>query len=137
MLQSGFEVAHLRRGPLHFLLGLGELPGRLLPRRLQLFFFGRELTGELFRLAAQLFERALRLRQFSGKRLRVQTKFESCEPDCYALLVWCGRGKLNGVSLKAGDEFFVTAGAAGQPHMFENTGNETLEVFKFFAAAVK
>ncbi len=75
--------------------------------------------------------------KFSGKRLRVQSKFESCEPDCYALLVWRGRGKLNGVSLKAGDEFFITAGAAGQPHVFENTGSETLEVFKFFAAAVR
>ncbi|MCS6858924.1 MAG: hypothetical protein NZT92_01230 [Abditibacteriales bacterium] len=75
--------------------------------------------------------------KFSGKRLRVQTRFESCESDCYALLVWRGRGKLNGTSLKAGDEFFVTADAASQPHVFENTGNEVLEVFKFFAAAAR
>jgi hypothetical protein len=75
--------------------------------------------------------------KFSGKRLRVQRKFESCEPDCYALLVWRGRGKLNGVPLKAGDEFFVTADGAGQPHVFENAGDEMLEVFKFFAAQLR
>jgi hypothetical protein len=75
--------------------------------------------------------------KFSGKRLRVQSKFESCEPDCYAMLVWRGRGRLNGAPLKAGDEFFVTAGAAGQPHVFENAEDEVLEVFKFFAAKVR
>lgn len=74
--------------------------------------------------------------KFSGKRLRVNGTFESIESDCYAFLVWRGRGKLNGRSIKAGDEFFVTYDAACQPHLFENTGSETLEVFKFFAAEV-
>ena len=74
--------------------------------------------------------------KFSGKRLLVWRKYESIEDTPYALLVWRGRGKLNGQSLRAGSEFFVSYIAATQPHVFENTGNDVLEVFKLFPAKV-
>jgi len=70
--------------------------------------------------------------KFSGKRLVVTGAFESVEEDAYALLIWRGRGKLNGKPIKAGDEFFVSHLAATQPHYFECTGSEPLEAFKLF-----
>ncbi len=74
--------------------------------------------------------------KFSGKRLIVTGVFESVERDPYALLIWRGRGKLNGKPIKAGDEFFVGYIAATQPHFFENVGGEPLEAFKLFPQAI-
>jgi len=71
-------------------------------------------------------------RKFSGKRVRVTGAFEMLESQPYALLVWRGRGQLNGKPVQAGDEFFVTFAQARKPHVLKSTGAELLEVFKFF-----
>lgn len=76
-------------------------------------------------------------KKFSGKKLVVTETFESIESDPYALLVWRGKGKLNGKPIKAGDEFFIGYLAATETHVFECTGNEPLIVFKLFPQAVE
>jgi hypothetical protein len=76
------------------------------------------------------------LRKFSGKRLRVARRFESLEQDAYALLVWRGRGRLNGLRLRPGTELFVSHELATRPHVFEATGTDPLEVFKIFPATL-
>ena len=70
--------------------------------------------------------------KFSGKRIRVTGTFEMTEQSPYALLVWSGRGQLNGAPIAAGDEFLVTRPAAVTPHHLKSEGGETLEVFKLF-----
>jgi hypothetical protein len=70
--------------------------------------------------------------KFSGKRVRVTGSFEMLETQPYALLVWRGRGELNGRPLQAGDEYFVSFAQARTPHLLRNTGQDTLELFKFF-----
>jgi mannose-6-phosphate isomerase class I len=76
-------------------------------------------------------------KKFSGKKLVVTGTFESVENDPYALLVWSGKGKLNGKPVKVGDEFFVGYIAATKPHKFECISNEPLVVFKLFPQAVE
>jgi hypothetical protein len=71
--------------------------------------------------------------KFSGKRVRVARSFEMIEHSAYALLIWQGRGELNGRPIHAGDEFFVTSAAASISHVLTRTGPEVLEAFKFFA----
>ncbi len=72
-----------------------------------------------------------RLVKFSGKRLVVRTRFESREAGPYVLLVWRGRGRLLGHSLRPGTEALVTAEAATRSHLF--TADEgPLEAFKLF-----
>ena len=71
--------------------------------------------------------------KFSGKRMRVTGSFEMLEQQPHALFVWQGSGELNGKPLRGGDEFFITEAQARVPHLLKNTGNEILEVFKFFA----
>src|SRR3989441_6306059 len=75
-----------------------------------------------------------RLRKFSGKRLVVQTRFESVEKGPYVALVWRGRGRVHGVHIRAGSEFLVTARVATQPHAYEAEGGR-LEVFMLFPPA--
>ncbi len=75
--------------------------------------------------------------KFSGKRLVVTGTFESVESEPYALLIWKGKGKLNGKPIKAGDEFFVGYIAAVNPHYFECTSSEPLEAFKLFPQSTK
>jgi hypothetical protein len=47
------------------------------------------------------------------------------------LWVWRGRGTINGSATRAGDEFFVSAGAAAGGIEVINTGDERLELFTF------
>lgn len=75
-----------------------------------------------------------RLRKFSGRRLVVRTRYESQERGPYVLLVWSGRGRLLGRSLRPGTEILVTADAAARPHLYEADGGP-LEVFKLFPPA--
>ena len=75
-----------------------------------------------------------RFRKFSGKRLVVQTRFESVEGGPYVALVWRGRGRVNGVRVSAGSEFLVTARVAMRPHLYEAERGR-LEVFLFFPPA--
>jgi hypothetical protein len=70
--------------------------------------------------------------KFSGKRVRVTGSFEMLETQPYALLVWRGRGELSGRPLQTGDEYFVSFEQAQTPHLLRNTGQDTLELFKFF-----
>jgi mannose-6-phosphate isomerase class I len=75
-----------------------------------------------------------RLRKFSGKRLVVHRRYESQEDGPYLALVWRGRGRVNGVRVRAGTEFFVIASVAAQRHLYEAEG-DPMEVFKFFSPA--
>ncbi len=75
--------------------------------------------------------------KFSGKRLRVQSRLTTIEPQCYAVLVWKGSGRFGPHRIRSGDEFFVTHDAARAGVDIERTGGESLELFKFFAAPVK
>lgn len=70
--------------------------------------------------------------KFSGKRVRVTGSFEMLETQPYALLVWKGCGELDGRQLQAGDEYFVSFAQARTAHFLRNTGQDTLELFKFF-----
>ena len=70
--------------------------------------------------------------KFSGKRVRVTGAFEMVEEQPCVLLVWQGKGELNGRSVQAGDEFFLTYEQARRSHVIKNTGEDVLEVFKLF-----
>ncbi len=74
--------------------------------------------------------------KFSGKRLRLDGALTTIEKDCYAVLVWKGKGKFGPHKVAGGDEFFVTAEAARKGVEVQRVGGETLELFKFFAAPV-
>lgn len=71
-------------------------------------------------------------KKFSGKRIRVMGTFEMLESSPYALLVWRGRGELDGRPIKAGDEFLVTFSALARPHTLKRVGRELLEAFALF-----
>src|SRR2546428_1680764 len=64
----------------------------------------------------------LRLGKFSGKRLVVQTRFESVEKGPYVALVWRGRGRGHGMRIRAGSEVLVAARGATHPHTYEAEG---------------
>jgi hypothetical protein len=53
------------------------------------------------------------------------------------LLVWRGKGELNGKPIKAGDEFFVGYIVATKPHYFKHKSGEPLEVFKLFPQTIE
>jgi hypothetical protein len=71
-------------------------------------------------------------RKFSGKRFRVRRAVDGVERGPFALFVWKGEGALNGLRLRAGDEFFVGAEAAQGSHRLVSTGGVPLECFKLF-----
>lgn len=76
-------------------------------------------------------------RKFSGKRLRIQPgkSYECQERGPYAVLVWRGRGRVAREDFRAErgwDEFFVSAPLAVSAHLYENTGETPLELFKIF-----
>jgi hypothetical protein len=75
-------------------------------------------------------------KKFSGKRLRVNTKTTTIESECYAVLVWKGKGKVGPHRVQSGDEFFVTHEAARKGINIESQGADYLELFKFFAAPI-
>lgn len=83
--------------------------------------------------------------KFSGKRLRVRPggTFECREESPYALLIWQGEATIasttgagSGQVLRTGNEAFVACRTATEPHRFQATGSEPLELFKFFPAVV-
>lgn len=74
--------------------------------------------------------------KFSGKRLRVAGKTVNSERDCYAVLVWKGKGRFGPHAVQAGDEFFVTAEAAAAGIAIQAERGQTLEMFKCFAQPV-
>ena len=50
--------------------------------------------------------------KFGGKRIRVSSRLTYRETQPFTLLIWQGRGKLNGRPIRGGEEFFITADAA-------------------------
>lgn len=74
--------------------------------------------------------------KFSGKRLRVTGTFEITENGPYVLLVWSGRGELDGQRIKPNEEFLVTFSVARHPQRLRRVGAEVLEVFKLFPPRV-
>jgi hypothetical protein len=76
--------------------------------------------------------------KFSGKRLVVKPgqRFSSVDNGVYNILVWRGRGSYGGHQIEAGnfgfDELLVSHAKATQPIVVENTGSESLMIFKFF-----
>ena len=76
--------------------------------------------------------------KFSGKRIRLEpgASIVDTENGVYNLLVWSGSGSIAGQDVRGGslgeDELFFTHAAATTPHEIVNTGDELLEVIKFF-----
>jgi mannose-6-phosphate isomerase class I len=77
--------------------------------------------------------------KFSGKRLRVPPggTYECQERAPYALLVWQGETRVEGQTLREGDEAFIAHSTATRPHRFDATGSLPLELFKFLPAQVE
>jgi mannose-6-phosphate isomerase class I len=75
--------------------------------------------------------------KFSGKRLRVTGTFEVKEKTPHALLVWNGRGELNGRAVRPGDEFLVSFRSLESGYRLKRGGAEVLEVFKLFPPQVE
>jgi hypothetical protein len=73
-------------------------------------------------------------RKFGGKRLRIRGLLAYREPTAFAMLIWRGRGKLNGRIVRPGDEFFVPAPAAGNGLELRADADQVLEAFTFFPA---
>lgn len=81
---------------------------------------------------------------FTAKELTVNpgTKISIKDTGAYGLITIQGAGKLNGLATSApsiirfgqmtDDEFFVSASAAAQGVVFENTGNEPLVTLRYF-----
>ncbi len=68
--------------------------------------------------------------KFGGKRVRVRASLTLQEQGPCGMLVWRGRGTLNGRAIQAGDEFFATHDAMTSG--IEVTAQEPLEMFTFF-----
>ena len=77
-------------------------------------------------------------RKFSGKQLIVKPheKYLSRERGLYNLFVWRGQGKVGSQTVEGKnigmDEMLVVHDRAVHGVVFENTGSQPLEVFKFF-----
>lgn len=69
--------------------------------------------------------------KFQGRRLRVTGTLAYSESLPFVMLVWKGRGTLNGHPVRAGDEFFITHDVAAHGIELTNRGKEQLEAFSF------
>lgn len=80
--------------------------------------------------------------KFSGKKIYIKPgkKFISKDAGVYNILVWRGVGIFGGTEIEAGnpdkDELLVSHYAATKGIEIINTGNDELEIFKFFGADV-
>lgn len=76
--------------------------------------------------------------KFSGKKIYIKRgeKFITKDNGVYNIFVWRGEGKFGKINIKAGnfemDELLISHEAAVKGIEITNTGNETLEIFKFF-----
>ena len=70
--------------------------------------------------------------KFAGQRARVSRSMTYAQRAPFVLLVWRGRGTLNGRRVARGDEFFVAHDTARRGVELVNTGDEMLEAFTFF-----
>ncbi len=71
-------------------------------------------------------------RKFAGKRIRVNGRFAYRECSPIVVLIWNGRGRINGRRVKRSDEFFIPFDAAARGIEIENEGDELLEIFTFY-----
>lgn len=77
-------------------------------------------------------------KKFSGKKLIVYPNSDYLSKDrgAYTILVWKGRGKIDGCFIEAGnfnyDELIISYDKATRLLKVENNGNEDLQIFKFF-----
>lgn len=80
--------------------------------------------------------------KFSGKKLYIQPgeKFISRDSGVYSLFAWKGTGIFGGIEITGGnpdkDELLITHNRAVSETEIINTGNEELEIFKFFGPDV-
>lgn len=76
--------------------------------------------------------------KFSGKKIYIKKgeKFITKENGVYNVLVWRGKGLFGGIEIEAGnfskDELLITHDAAVDGIEIINTGDDDLEIFKFF-----
>jgi hypothetical protein len=76
--------------------------------------------------------------KYSGKRLVVKPgrKFTTEDRGVYNILVWRGKGRIEGLDIEAGkfgiDELLVSSARAAAGATFENVGTTDLEIIKFF-----
>ena len=76
--------------------------------------------------------------KYSGKRLIVKPgrKFTTTDKGVYNILVWRGKGKVEGLDIEAGnfqaDELLVSHDKAVAGLTWENSGSSDLEIIKFF-----
>jgi mannose-6-phosphate isomerase class I len=73
-------------------------------------------------------------RKFQGRRLRVSGRMLYSESLPFVLLIWRGRGKLNGRPIRAGDELFITHDLSAHGIEVQTIGPEPLEAFTFLPA---
>jgi len=73
-------------------------------------------------------------RKFAGRRIHVSSRLSYSESLPFVMLIWRGRGTVNGRSFRAGDEFFVCHDAAAHGIELHNSGDELVEAFTFLPA---
>ena len=117
-LEEAFELIDFK---------LSEKVGKIEPNRLTPSVIRSDRAGEI----AWIFPPQL-CRKFAGKRLRLSTNLTYSERSAISMLIWKGRGKLNGKPIRAGDEFFITSAAASTGVELHCSGEEPLEAFSFF-----
>ena len=94
-------------------------------------------SGTVAADVATIFPEAL-CRKFSGQRLRVRSRLTYRQDLPFAMLVWRGRGKIDGRATRAGQEFFVTYPSARRGIEIQNTSDdESLELFTFQPGIMK
>jgi hypothetical protein len=80
--------------------------------------------------------------KFSGKKLYIPSgeKYSSKDSGVYNILVWRGNGLYGGIEVEGGnaekDELLITHNRAVSEIEIINTGNEELEIFKFFGPEI-
>jgi hypothetical protein len=80
--------------------------------------------------------------KFSGKKLYIPSgeKYSSKDSGVYNILVWRGNGLYGGIEVEGGnaekDELLITHNRALSEIEIINTGNEELEIFKFFGPEI-
>jgi hypothetical protein len=71
-------------------------------------------------------------RKFSGQRVRVRSRITYRRELPFAMLIWRGRGRIQGRAIRAGEEFFVAHRAARSGIEIESAGRAPLELFTFW-----
>jgi hypothetical protein len=80
--------------------------------------------------------------KFSGKKIYIKKgeKFISKDDGVYNILVWRGKGEFGGIEVEGGnpskDELLITYDSAINGIEIINTGDEEIEIFKFFSPGI-